>query len=338
MKNKHKTPLPLPLQAVREFEKAHVHCWESVEYMREGKKTKQLDWNDLCYIPIGASIAILQNLNDDNPVENAALLSALAGWRVYKEIYRFVPELRDLLFEQADENIVVPVEAIKQMPYPNIYIDISDEKEESGFFVFIDDNEDSSLELRFYGIERENGQIVNKKNLYLHLREGWTISDGIDDAMKQIKKNNSKIDFRKYGDKIQNALLYFIRIYIQLVLYICAENADIAEVKEPKSIIRHDTITNPKDTYREIQHWDVGTKIAKIIRKSKEDEKEQIPRTSSGKHNSPRPHTRRGHWHHYWIGSRKDPINRKLIIKWVAPTFVSGENVIVTENILQGDN
>lgn len=338
-----KTQLPpLPLQAVREFEEAHQHCWEGVQFMRDGKTTKELDWDDLCYVPIGASQAVLERLNDREMFKNAPLLSALAGWRIYKEIYRFTPELRDLLFEQADGDLVVPIDAIMRMPYPVIYIDISDEEQESGFFVFFDDNryssygnKDFTLELRFYELERQNGQIVDRKNLYLHLHEGWTVSDGINDAMKQVPN----FPFEEAAALWKDILSSHVNKYIQLLLYICAQNADISEAKGQKHRTERGAIANPKDTYREIRQWDVGVKIAKIIRKSKENGAEPKPRISGGKHNSPRPHTRRGHWHHFWVGSRTDPDNRKQIIRWVAPTFVGGDtsNVIVTENILQDE-
>jgi hypothetical protein len=36
----------------------------------------------------------------------------------------------------------------------------------------------------------------------------------------------------------------------------------------------------------------------------------------------PRPHPRRGHWHHFWTGPGADIAARKLVLKWVAPTFV----------------
>ena len=36
-------------------------------------------------------------------------------------------------------------------------------------------------------------------------------------------------------------------------------------------------------------------------------------------------HVRRGHYHHFWQGSRKDG-TRKLILKWVAPIFVNAGN------------
>lgn len=34
-------------------------------------------------------------------------------------------------------------------------------------------------------------------------------------------------------------------------------------------------------------------------------------------------HTRIGHWHHYWVGPKSDPENRRLEPRWVSPTIVN---------------
>ena len=39
----------------------------------------------------------------------------------------------------------------------------------------------------------------------------------------------------------------------------------------------------------------------------------------------PATHIRRGHWHSYWVGSKKDAANRRKVLKWVPPVLV-GEN------------
>lgn len=87
----------------------------------------------------------------------------------------------------------------------------------------------------------------------------------------------------------------------------------------------------PKDVYREIQKWDVGVKYAYSVRKHN-TEWSAAPRGKSSEitsRSAPRPHTRRGHWHHYWTGSRSDN-SRKLILKWTAPTFVGSADDTIT--------
>ena len=52
-----------------------------------------------------------------------------------------------------------------------------------------------------------------------------------------------------------------------------------------------------------------------------------------------RPHSRRGHYHHYWVGSKKDG-TRRIILKWVAPMFINGDidDIIPTTYELKGGN
>lgn len=90
----------------------------------------------------------------------------------------------------------------------------------------------------------------------------------------------------------------------------------------------------PKDAFRELRKWDVGFRVGNTIRKYKSEHKEDILHTErTGSHASKRPHTRRGHYHHYWIGSDRDN-SRKIILKWVAPMFIGGssDDTIVTEH------
>jgi hypothetical protein len=39
-----------------------------------------------------------------------------------------------------------------------------------------------------------------------------------------------------------------------------------------------------------------------------------------------RPHIRRAHWHHYWIGPRAAPAEeRELVVRWLPPILVNVE-------------
>lgn len=339
---KHKQKLPLPLELVKTFEKDYPHCWEHVEYLREGKGKDLPNWNNLVYIPITGTNEILHIKYGKNKedINLSGLYAALASWRQYKEIYSFSPELCELLFEQAGDNIKIPTEILYRMPYPCMYISFSDTE---GFFVFFEQDMNSmQMELRFCCLEDNNG-VVDILNMWLHLSEGNTISDGIAEGMELIKQNikDFKFKFLQNGNyiiqneqQISEYLYNLISKYIQLVLYICAENAEIEENPVQKQITRKPQDNRPKDVYREIRSWDVGVKFASNVRKARQvGEVTKVEGNSGGAGTSKRPHTRKGHWHHYWTGSHSDN-SRKLILKWTAPTFVGGkmEDTITTVN------
>lgn len=116
----------------------------------------------------------------------------------------------------------------------------------------------------------------------------------------------------------------FITKALQLVLYICADNADISENIQQKQITRKPTTeTEPKDILREVRKWDVGYRIGSIIRKSTNEVQIQEQEVDKKHKSSPkRPHVRKGHFHHYWVGSKSDN-SRVLVLKWVAPMFIN---------------
>lgn len=333
---KHKnTNLPLPLKAVKQFEQNYPNCWEYVKYMRNGQGTAYPEWNKLCYIPIAATNAIIQNKYNVFNTELSAYYAALSSWRQYKEIYTFSPELRETLYSQADEDLVVPTEILLHVPYPCLYISFDDD---NGFFTFFEEDINTNdTELRFLFIRQDGEKIIPILNTYLHLKEDYTISDGIQAGIELIKKNSRENNYSFDDKKLYVLERYFAEVIsknIQLILYICADNAEIEENPEQKTITRKPAANSaPKDVFREVRSWDVGFKYAKIVNK--------INNTSDTNNNGAehkptskkRPHTRKGHWHHYWVGSDTNN-NRKLILKWTAPMFIGGnsDDTIATIN------
>ena len=87
-----------------------------------------------------------------------------------------------------------------------------------------------------------------------------------------------------------------------------------------------------KDKYSEIRKWNVGFRTGKAIRQYKEKLNTITEESSDSTHASPRPHMRRGHWHHFWTGSKSDETNRKLILKWLTPMMISVDTEDINEN------
>lgn len=341
-----KQSLPLPLAMVREFEAEFPRCWEYVDYMRAGQGTAYAAWNPLCFVPIAATNAIISDKypRKANSGNIGTLYAALAAWRQYKEIYTFAPDLREVLLDQADD-IKLPIDALMCMPYPAIYIDMPEDDKYQGMFVFFEqDYPDGGLELRISALGNTNpGDKMMISDYFVHLKEGAMLSDSIDEGLRLMRRNAAEIGAdtaivrganmplnERTLREIAEANYSEIKRLIQLVLYICADNAEIAENPVQKAITRKPPPgTKPKDVYREIRSWDVGIKFAKAIKEASGSASGSHTR-EGGERQSPRPHTRRGHWHHYWTGAKGD---RKLILKWTAPTFVGArEDAIATIN------
>ncbi len=115
---------PLPFQLVKIFAKNYPRVWEYCDTFYKGKGKGLPRWNDLCVLPIAATLAIMGNY----PIESIDEMSvfpaecaALYAWRRYKEIFTFDGDLAEMLLEQSDD-IEVPLEVLYALPYPCIWI------------------------------------------------------------------------------------------------------------------------------------------------------------------------------------------------------------------------
>ena len=146
-----------------------------------------------------------------------------------------------------------------------------------------------------------------------------------------LSKNKTLAESLKctnFSDKDDNNLINLSNQLLQLYLYMCAENKDI----ECCQTGRKSTI---KNTYKELNIWNVGYRIGNKIKriqkqndKSNQDDESLLINELKKQPKRKRAHSRRGHWHHYWRGSKKTQ-NQYLVLKWVAPTFINYTDDII---------
>lgn len=332
-----------PLDITNYVAEKYPNCWEMLEQLRNCDEEYD---RKRCYVPIGACLAISgKNGNNVQSVYDAQLMAAAAAWRIHKQIYRFTPEMQDMLMKQNGGNdMVVPVQALDNIPYQCIYIKLNSDNGTDGFFVhFESDVNTGGLELRLLLVSDNN----ICQPLILHLNENETIKNCVEKMLDESKRNGMNFEeaVKTLGIGQEGYIQEYasmVEPYLQLVLYICAENKEVSENPEQKQITR---IPRKKeyirDKYREVQMWDCGINITETIRMFGRT----MPHTATLNKvaqqgiggTSKRPHSRRGHWHHYWTGQIGTQ-DRKLVLKWVAPTFIHGGTAAVQINIVQRDN
>ncbi|MEG1492147.1 MAG: hypothetical protein RR394_07825 [Oscillospiraceae bacterium] len=310
----------IPMQLIQKYTKLNPELWSLCE---DFIKDRPLPWDTRCYLPIAAGLALQNFLKF--PREAIYLIPALAAWRNWKEIYSFDATLAETLFEQAQDNAEIPCEIILSLPFPSIYIEAGSLK----FFASIEnDVNDGRFELRFARID-EN---LNSHASCLHLVPGYTLTESLAAAMDEaprVKENFPPEQLSKIEASAKKEACYdeFSNIelmgkMLQLVLYVCADNAD--EVESEKTKKTYHPGSEIKDKFREIRQWDVGNYVGSAIRESMNStashSQENEPNTGTPK----RPHIRRGHWHHFWVGGADE---KKLIIKWISPIFVAGADL-----------
>lgn len=315
-----------PLKITNELSRKYPQCWDQVEDLRAATDVPK--WDRICYIPIAGTLAITSNQIEqvNDAVIDAAIMAAIAPWRIYKQIYTFAEETERLLLDQADD-CKIPIETLRNLPYPCIYIQVNKVAKVDGFFAHIEyDVNNGTYELRMTLVMKD-GRIMP---MTIHLIPGKTIYDGILEAKQQSIENLKKLPQREFyykrfgsGEGFEDYAFGFLAPFVQLILYICAQNSEIEADPEQEKIYRVPKSREfIKDKYREIKKYNCGEITAKIIRGIDSQAGTNFTYVKHESSGTPkRPHVRRGHWHHRWTGRRDDP-NRKLILKWQPPTFI----------------
>lgn len=307
-----------PKEILTAIGKKWPQAWNQVKKFRAGKGKDLPNWPDWCYLPLAAGYAIVTQGGAPNAglfdrYLGPAVVSAAAAWRVSQGIYVFDADLYNSLVKQPmDGNI--PCEILKRLPEWCVYIPMFNGtflgEEVDGFFAHLEhDANDARMELRLVLLmaSGENHPIP------IHLGD-WTIEEGLNrmitEARRQMGINFPKVDESYVAEVVP---------FVQLVLYLCAENLDMPKrPQHPKKKLRK---SGQVDVPRQPKKWDVGQRIGTSIRKYRNTKEYEITdenqNNAPGSHASPRPHVRRAHWHSFWTGPREG--NRKLIVRWLPP-------------------
>lgn len=323
----------LPLKLLKNITATYPNAWNAVEAIREDSGTNGIPtWPDWCYIPMACAAIIVSNGAD---VENfskeqfrditakACEIQALAPWRLSKEVYVIDQEIKDLLFEQADDTDI-PSEILFRLPYQSFYVEVPDfyflGGKIHGFFVTLEyDVDKKDAELRFTFLDSD----ANTYSFPIYITAG-TLSESIEQSRKVALGNLKYFNYgsAEYAEALKGhkEIQKLLGQSLQLVLYILASNAEITDSPEQTTITKRGKTI--KDKYSEIRKWDVGIRIGSAIRTQNKIREQGENKTDSG-HQSPRPHMRRAHWHHFWTGPKAQPEERKLILKWLSPMAVA---------------
>lgn len=321
------TPLPL----VRLWRKMVPDCYEQIDRCRAAKDDGEMHWPDYCILPINAAYTYLRyslGWTDAAAAADCAELTACWLWRQAKVIYRFDLALAETLAGQVEDvrdTDTLPTDLLMHLPYPCIYAKAPGLLEcTDGFWAWIDyDINRNAPELRIQwvldGYERSVPQV-------LHLLPGRSLRDCYLDTLRVTQEHmQTPVDVT---DPISN--MRSILSAIQLLLYLVSEGADMEDEDTGLRVVRHPPKdSKPVDKASTIAVKHVGVRIGAALRRTAATAPHCGGNTGTG--GTVRPHMRRGHWHHYWTGSKAD---RRLVLKWTAPTMVhpeqgSDDNIVV---------
>lgn len=341
-----KQPIYPPLDFLKKTTAQFPGVWDTIEQFRRGNGVMgQISWEAWCYVPMAFSLAVARDaagvVGDPRhmPIDQmrgvasaAASFSALAPWRQSKEVYVMDEGMQELLFDQAGD-LSLSADILLRLPYPCFYIQFSPAVDYAGdlyhgVFVFLNDDFFDGRRQLYLLYLQQDGETSMLVPVPL---EAKTISESMDiverDAVRKISEGQDAMAQELRAESAHTAQQFdLLRRTMQLILYICAQNAEITPSPEQASRTKRSSTGVIVDRYAEIRKWDVGIRVGNAVRNYRRQQETTPVDDPVRTHASPRPHMRRGHWHHFWTGPKNKPAERKLILQWVAPTFVTASS------------
>lgn len=301
-------------------------------------------WPDQCYLSLSKSIPFLAKqyyLSSNSAEQEGSLATACYIWNNTKKIYSFDVALAESLAAQVEDmsdSDPIPALMLSRLPYPCIYIHAPDTlaKDIDGFFLWLDHKMESKEDaLRFHYIYKNGTYTIPYE---LVIREELTLADiypapmliAQDAAAGAYHGNETALGLLSgeltNGASVGTFVRDLVLRSIQLVLYLTSATPEIAPAPRKQRTsneaeTQKKASTAPDDSA--VETYSVGVRVGKALR--------TVYSHASGGGNAGtgkprRAHTRRGHWHRYWTGSKKEPEKRKLEVRWVPPVMVSGSD------------
>ena len=248
-----------------------------------------------------------------------SLMSIYFEWEKYKQIYQFNKELFELLISETDYKTLPSYALANCLPFPSLCINNKFSCEINGVIHIVD-------EVYIVVFKTDKGYCLSLSFLTAPFKsssfqipfdpsnEKETLSDLIDRYAETEEKRKGLIE--------NSYLLTLTSQVISVLMYLCTDEKDIVTHKSPLSQKQ----LKGKPTKKDMMNIStVGAKSGKIIREyNKKVIYERDTSTETGRGASKRPHIRKAHFHSFWIG-KKDG-ERKLIVKFLSPIFVKGDN------------
>ncbi|WP_045860289.1 AcrVA2 family anti-CRISPR protein [Teredinibacter purpureus] len=314
---------PRPLNHLNAAAKLYPNAWKQIETFRSSKGRDLPDWPNWCFLPFAAWYAIVSEGGNmpAHLLPDVSRLAALGTWRYSQGVYTFNEHALAAIAETIPSGDM-PCDVLHRLPEWCLYIETPQKKwlgdTLHGFFASLEfDINKKTPELRLL-LDTETALTP----LPIHMGP-WTITEGIDRAIQQSQDFGAP----NIGD-ITTPIAADVYGLISLLLYICSDEPEIDNDKEPNATPQR---PRPKKTKRGWQLfpakkpriWKVGEKIGENLAKE---------HTNEGGAKS--PHLRRAHWHGFWSGPREG--ERRYHYKYLPPTFVRGSKKQAQESTNKG--
>lgn len=245
-------------------------------------------------------------------------MAALGPWRYSQGIYRFDKDVLASIAETVP-NGEMPTEVLYRLPEWSVYIETPGlfwmGSVLHGFWAHLEfDVNTQRHELRLL-LDTEDVLI----GVPMHLGP-WTVTEALDRAYSEAHKHRGKMDLPESllnNDLVAERVASELYGVVSLLLYICSDEPEIDDEREPGAYPARPRPTRTKKGWRLFpakrpRVWMVGESLGAKLR-SGTGEGEATGRKVSA-------HLRRAHWHGFWKGPRDG--ERQFIYKWLPPIAV----------------
>lgn len=279
-------------------------------------------WPRWCFAPFTVwATSFVRSRQDLRKINDITSAITVIPWRYSRSVYRFDPDLyRELVATPFSGEI--PEEVLLRLPEWSIFVEMQGESV-SGFFSSLEYVSPGKAELRFVFCTEER-----LMPFYIALSAG-TIEKSFEDCLREYEAVAGESDKVKAEyTEVLGEDLSLVKKALSLVLYVCSDEAEIRDREAPDwepafpraKVTKGEERLFPADRNRVV---DVGRELGAMLR---EGATKSEPSAPTGR--TVRPHMRRGHWHGFWTGPRKENRDQqKFVLKWLPPLFVHGKNV-----------
>ncbi len=302
-------------------------AWNQIAAFREQRRELG-DWPQWCYCPIAGAYAVVSRGSDRQLSWAEGLhvskVAALAAWRATQGIYLYDATLLDALWSTSVDG-ELPVDVITKLPEWCIYIPTLvrtiGHLEIVGYFAHLEhDMNEGRMELRLLLDCVSPDPILLPIPLHIWRDGGFpaAIRGAMEEAEFQSRVRNAYTPETRAGLGAIERVAQGCEPLVSVLLYLCAENAEIADPKERDRAPGNDRLrrVRGREVPAEGVAWQVGYRMGQALR----DATARADGGDSGGRGSVSPHVRRAHWHHYRTG--KGRVNTE--IRWLSPILVGG--------------
>lgn len=278
-------------------------------------------WPRWCFAPFAVwAASTVHTRRDLTKVNDLTSAITVIPWRYSRSVYRFDPDVyRELISTPFSGDL--PEEVLLRLPEWSIFVEMQGEAV-SGVFVSLEYVSAGKVELRFVFCAGE--KLIP---FYISLSAG-TVEKSFEESLQEFEKIVGGSDKVKaeYAELLGEELS-LLKKALSLVLYVCSNEAEMRDRDAPDwepsfprpKVTKGEERLFPADRNRVV---DVGRELGAMLR---EGAAKSDPGAPTGR--SVRPHLRRGHWHGFWTGKRKENRDQqKFFLKWLPPIFVHGRN------------